>query len=324
MATIAHESPPVQHARNQLYNATVEQVERITNDLMVLRVRPDNGPRTFEAGQYTLLGLGDWEPRLPDMPEDHGSEAECPADLGHTRLVRRAYSITSPLLDDFGHVALAGEGGVLEFYIALVRDSVVPAELTPRLFMLRQGDRLYVGPRCRGRYTLARITDPRDTIVFLATGCGEAPHNAMIAELLRREHSGQIVSVTCTRYVKDLAYLGKHRLLERAHDNYRYLTLTTREPRNLERGHRHYVGKRYIQDYFASEDLEKDAGVEFDPTNTHVFLCGSPAMIGVPMHTRDESKRYPESIGMIQLLEKRGFTIDRLNDPGQIHFEKYW
>ena len=181
-----------------------------------------------------------------------------------------------------------------------------------------------MGPRCRGRYTLERITNPNDTVVFMATGCGEAPHNAMIAELMMRKHTGKIVSVACTRYLADLGYMGMHYLLERAFENYRYLTLTTREPRNLDRSHPQYLGKRYIQDYFASEDLEEDAGVQFDPSNTHVFLCGSPEMVGVPLHTRDETKRYPQPVGMIELLEKRGFKIDRADDPGQIHFEKYW
>jgi len=118
--------------------------------------------------------------------------------------------------------------------------------------------------------------------------------------------------------------MGMHHLLERAFDNYRYLTLTTREPRNVDRKHPRYLGKRYIQDYFASEDLEEDAGVEFHPANTHVFLCVSPAMIGVPLHTHNEATRYPKPTGMIELLEKRGFKIDRADEPGNIHLEKYW
>jgi len=320
MTQLAQQTPDVELLRKQHYNATVESIERVTDDLMILRVRPDDGPGAFKAGQYTLLGLGNWEPRLPDVPPNRETD-RLPDE---TRLVRRAYSVSSPIFTDFGHLVRAGEGGVLEFYIALVRDSAKPAALTPRLFMMQEGDRMYVGPRCKGRYTLDRILNPFDTVVFMATGCGEAPHNAMIADLMFRKHRGKIVSVVCTRYLADLGYLGMHYLLERAFENYRYLTLTTREPRNLDRSHPQFLGKRYIQDYFASDDLEEDAGVQFHPSNTHIFLCGSPAMIGVPLHTSDEAKRYPKPTGMIELLEKRGFKIDRPGDPGQIHFEKYW
>ena len=312
-----------QSLRAEHYNATVDSIDHVTDDLMILRVRPDDGPRSFEAGQYTLLGLGTWEPRLPDMPPERDRETEH-LDTHQARLVRRAYSISSPIFTDFGHLVRAGEGGVLEIYIALVRDSAKPAALTPRLFRLKAGDRMYVGPRCRGRYTLNRIKNPFDTVVFLATGCGEAPHNAMIVDLLMRRHRGRIVSVVCTRYIAELGYMGMHYLLERAFENYRYLTLTTREPRNLDRKHPHFLGKRYIQNYFAAGDLEEDAGVQFHPSNTHVFLCGNPSMVGVPLHTENQFQRYPQPTGMIELLEKRGFKIDRTDEPGQIHFEKYW
>jgi ferredoxin--NADP+ reductase len=47
-------------------------------------------------------------------------------------------------------------------------------------------------------------------------------------------------------------------------------------------------------------------------------------MIGVPLHTHNETTRYPQPTGMVELLEKRGFRIDRPHEPGNIHFEKYW
>ncbi len=322
-AQVCQRNSPDEHQtlRKKHYNATVTNIDRVTDSLMILKVKPDAGIPSFEAGQYTLLGLGSWEPRLPQIPaKDTTSE---PASTTN-RLLRRPYSISSPIYTDFGRLIRAGEDGTLEFYIALVRNSQRPAALTPRLFMLQKGDRLYVSPRCRGRYTLERITNPNDTIVFMGTGCGEAPHNAMISDLLLRGHAGKVVSVICTRYLSDLAYSGMHHLLERAFETYRYLTLTTRETRNLDRKHPHYLGKRYIQDYFASGDLEEDAGVELQSNNTHVFLCGSPKLVGVPLHTHDETVRYPKPTGMIELLENRGFTIDRANDPGNLHFEKYW
>ena len=41
-------------------------------------------------------------------------------------------------------------------------------------------------------------------MLFLATGTGEAPHNYMLWELLRRGHTGRILSACCVRYRRDL------------------------------------------------------------------------------------------------------------------------
>lgn len=293
-------------------------VDRVHDDLMVLSLRPDGGPLTFVAGQYTVLGLGSWEDRLEGGPEETSA-----GNHDQHRLIRRAYSISCPILDESGQLVRAAGREQVEFFIALVPQVSSSPTLTPRLFLLKERDRLFLGRKCHGHYTLGQIK-PHDTVIFMATGTGEAPHNAMLAELLIGEHQGPIISVVCVRYQADLAYLGTHRLLEREFPNYRYLTLTTREPINLDRTHPHYIGKRYIQDYFSSKDLEEDAGIEFDPRTTHAFLCGSPAMIGVPLHTHDKSQRYPQPTGMVELLENRGFIVDRPHEPGNIYFEKYW
>ncbi len=61
---------------------------------------------------------------------------------------------------------------------------------------------------------------------------------------------------------------------------YRYLPFTTRDPENLDPSHPKYVGKQYLQDLFTSGQLAEAAGDDLSPSNTHVFLCGNPAMIG--------------------------------------------
>lgn len=317
MVQLADQSPRSTALRAKHYNATVTNFDRIHDDLAIISVRPDGGPLCFEAGQYTVLGLGFWEPRISNVQQEKG------ADVDATRLVRRAYSITSPVLDDCGQLVRATDRDEVEFYIALVREAAKPPALTPRLFMLEPQDRIHLGRNCHGHYTLDRVK-PDDTVVFMATGCGEAPHNAMIAELLSSGHRGDIVSAVCTRLQADLAYASKHRLLEQEFQNYHYLTLTTREPRNIDPSAPTYVGRKYLQQYFASGDLEKDAGLELHPDNTHVFLCGSPAMVGVPQHTHVDSERYPSPTGMVELLEKRGFQIDMPHVPGNVHFETYW
>ncbi len=293
--------------RKEHYNATITFFEPTHSDLWVLRVRPDQGGSSFVPGQYASLGLGYWEERVDDA-EDPGLAKRW------DRLIRRSYSISSRIFDESGY--LADERGLdeLEFYIVLVppTEDNVP-RLTPRLALKRPGDRIYLGPKVAGRYTLGPVIDPASTVAFLATGTGEAPHNAMIVELLRKGHYGPIVSAVSVRKRADLGYLDRHNALANRYPNYHYLPLPTREPD---------TPKRYIQDLVRDGDLEQ-LGVGLDPGCTNVFLCGNPAMIGIP-ETNDDEMTFPEPVGVVELLTERGFTLDRRRSVGNIHVEEYW
>lgn len=194
--------------------------------------------------------------------------------------------------------------------------------MTPRLFALRTGDRLRVEPHVSGRYTLDAVK-PMDDVFFFATGTGEAPHNAMIAELFARGHAGRIVSAVSVRLKCDSAYRLIHEGLARRFPNYHYHLLTTREPENLDPTHPGFVGKRYLQEVVRTGLIERDTGVPLDPAKAHAFLCGSPAMIGVARSgLRDKSIVAPGS--MLDLLQDRGFRPAEGQEPGTVHFERYW
>ena len=68
------ESEEITRLREDHYNATVISIRRIHGDLMILRVLPDQGPIKFQPGQYTLLGLGVWEPRADRIPHHENGE----------------------------------------------------------------------------------------------------------------------------------------------------------------------------------------------------------------------------------------------------------
>jgi ferredoxin--NADP+ reductase len=301
--------------RRQKYNATVAHINKVHTDLMMIRVRPDKAIQAHEAGQYTALGMGFWEPRFPGCTE----EAVPPAE--ETKLGRRSYSISCPVLNGDGTLADQVRDGWLEFYIVLVRESgkEKPPVLTPRLFLLREGDRLFMGEKITGHFTLAAVK-PGDTIVFLSTGTGEAPHNYMLWELLRRGHQGRILSACCVRYRRDLGYVPVQEELMRRYPRYTYVSLVTREPE--------VAGQKvYIQDLITSGQLEERLGRALDPADSHVFLCGNPAMIGVPEKDRATGARvYPRPEGVIEILERRGFRTDQhqLKQLGNIHYEEYW
>jgi ferredoxin--NADP+ reductase len=301
--------------RQQKYNATLVYLKKLHSDLVVMRVRPDFPRPPHKPGQYCALGMGYWEPRFPGCQE----EILGPGD--EKKLARRSYSLSCSILDEKGNLLDTEQADWVEFYIVLVRQSEkaqAPA-LTPRLFLLREGERLFMGEKITGNFTLDPVK-PEDTVLFLATGTGEAPHNYMTLELLRRRHPGPIVSVCCVRYKRDLGYLPTHEELMRRYPNYHYVPLTTREADNA-------GGKVYIQDLVGTGELERRLGLTLDPERTHVFLCGNPKMIGVPEKDRQTGQRiYPQPTGIIEILEKWGFRADQpqLKIKGNIHYEEYW
>ncbi len=320
--------------RRAHYNSTLIERIEVHDELIRIRVQPDAAIPPFSPGQYVALGLGNWEPRIePSQPEDLPEKK-------WNKISRRAYSISCPMIDptDPGgrDGAMASEPisrllpcdqlDYLEFYITLVRfnatDDGPPPAFTPRLFLLRPGDRLVMESKITGKYTLAGI-ETDDTVLMLGTGTGEAPHNAMVASLLARGHRGNVINVTTVRSRADLGYASEHRILMDLFPQYRYLAFTTREPENLEPTHPGYVGKQYLQTLFASGELARLADDPLDPARTHVFLCGNPAMIGyVPPGAEP-----PAQVGMLSLLRAAGFIQpDARQSPtrGHIRFEKYW
>ncbi|MDH5521156.1 MAG: ferredoxin--NADP reductase, partial [Acidimicrobiia bacterium] len=299
----------VDELRAEHYNATITKFEPTHSDLWVLRVRPDGGRTSHIPGQYASLGLGYWEERIDDVV-DPG------LDDKWFKLVRRSYSISCRIFDERGYLAADTSGEELEFYIVLVppSDGHVPG-LTPRLALKRPGDRIYLGPKVTGRYTLSAVDDPASTVVFLSTGTGEAPHNAMVVELLSKGHFGPIVSAVTVRHWADLGYRAKHEALAARYPNYHYLPLPTREPD---------VPKRYIQDLLSDDTFPRELGVELDPATTNVYLCGNPAMIGLPEVDAEGDDHFPEPEGVVELLTRRGFMLSRRHQLGNIHYEEYW
>ena len=297
--------------RAEHYTATISYLKKTHEDLWIFGVAPDAGPLAYQAGQYTTLALGFWEPRIDDLTEDLDDEQR-------RKLARRSYSVSSSMLDDNGELLDPAEETAAEFYVVLVQSDWqgTPAVLTPRLFLKDEGDRLFIGRKAAGRYRLDKFDDPEADVIFLSTGTGEAPNNRMTLDLLRAGHQGKIVGVCTVRYRRDLAYLETHRRMTEMFDNYTYIPLTTREPENE-------GNKVYIQDLVESGQLAEMGGVDMDPASTHVYLCGNPLMIGLP-EWADDTPTYPETRGVVEILAEQGFTLDYGREVGNIHYEEYW
>lgn len=264
------------------YNATLVGREDIHSQLGVFRVRPDGERFAFAPGQYTVLGLLGREPRVPEADEE-----DPPPDPD--RMIRRAYSIASSSL----------EHDYLEFYVNLVSSG----ELTPRMFALSHGARLFLGPKATGMFTLDRVPEGK-AIALVATGTGLAPYVSMLRTILVGDGNRRIVVLHGARYSWDLGYRGELESLARIRPNLTYLPSITRPARDP-----HFTGATgRLQALIADGILEKASGVALDPQRTDVFLCGNPEMI------REVSAH----------LEARGYVPDRPRSPGTLHLEEYW
>jgi ferredoxin--NADP+ reductase len=263
-------------------NATITRRNEINHGLLVLRITPDFELPRFEAGQYVVLGLPGWTGRV-----DYADPEEPPADPD--KLIKRAYSIASS--------SLGGE--YLEFYVALVHSGA----LTPRLFALREGDRIWLGKKITGMFTLEDVTPGHD-ILFVATGTGLAPYLSMLRSGYRFEGQRQTVIIHGARVSWDLGYSRELSALAARWPGFHYLPIIDEIDRD-----RDWPGKvGFVFAYIDDGTVSRIFGHDLEPENTSVFLCGNPLMIE----------------GMEKMLEGKGFKHHSRKEPGNIFVEKYW
>jgi ferredoxin/flavodoxin---NADP+ reductase len=264
------------------YNATVIGREEINPQLLVFRVQSDATLFDFKPGQFAVLGLLGSESRVPEAASE---ETTPPPD----KLIRRAYSIASSSV----------ERRYLEFYLALVTSG----QLTPRLFALRPGSRLFLGPKASGVFTLDRVP-PDKAIVLIATGTGLAPYISMMRTMLVNETQRRFVVLHGARFGWDLGYRGELESLARLRPNLTYIPSITR-PEQDPSFHGH-MGR--VQALLEQGVIEKESGITLEPSQADVFLCGNPDMIKA----------------VKGMLEGRGFNTGESGKPGNIHVEEYW
>jgi ferredoxin/flavodoxin---NADP+ reductase len=270
------------HPESNPYNATLTGREEVNPQLIVTRVQPDGELFQFAPGQFAVLGMLGREPRVAEAD----AEEAVPAP---EKMIRRAYSIASSSV----------ERRYLEFYVTLVTSG----ELTPRLFALRHGGRLFLAPKASGLFTLDRVA-PGKAVLLLATGTGLAPYMSMLRTLLVHETERKFVVLHGARYSWDLGYRAELESLARIRPNLIYLPSITRPAEDA-----HFRGLTgRIQTLLAQGAVEQASGLVLEPSKVDVFLCGNPEMI-------NQAKEW---------LAAKGFVPDHGKTSGTIHVEEYW
>lgn len=264
------------------YNATVVGREEINPQLLIMRVRPDGPMFEFRPGQFGVLGMLGSAPRVAgSTPEEKPGEPD--------KIIRRAYSIASSSL----------ERRYVEFFLTLITNGA----LTPRLFALKHGERVFLGPKASGIFTLDKVA-PEKAVVLIGTGTGLAPYVSMMRTMLVNDSQRRYVVLHGARYSWDLGYRGELESLARLRPNFTYIPSITRPDQDPHFGG--YTGR--IQTLIEKGVVEKESGVVFDPARTEVFLCGNPEMVKVAT----------------ELLQVKGFAAKGGTAPATIHVEEYW
>jgi ferredoxin--NADP+ reductase len=303
------------------YNATLVSRLEVAPGLVTLRVSPDQ-PFNFEPGQYVVLGLKASEPRLDladaEIPSLSSPEflavdgdavpelqaqatAVAVAEPETERMIRRPYCIASE-----------SRAGSLEFHMTLISSG----ELTPRVFNLQAGDRLFVGLEPAGVFTLDRSSGK--SVLMVATATGVAPYMAMLRnELMVRVNGSlgrraawqcngfrQFMLLHGARHSWDLGYRTELMGLARQCQNFHYMPVITRPDED-----RTWQGRTgYLQNVTWSGVVEETTGLDLKPDNFDLFLCGNPGMIK----------------SILPWAEARGFIRSRGGNPGTLHVEEYW
>jgi len=184
-----------------------------------------------------------------------------------------------------------------EFYFIIVPEG----PLSPRLARLEAGDPVWLLPRANGFFTVPELPDT-EVVWCLATGTGLGPFLSILRTPDVWAKFERCVLVHAVRHAEELTYREEIAGIGAAHAGaFTYIPFVSRE------AHPGALQGR-IPAAIADRRLEMRAGIPLSPDNSHVMLCGNPAMV------EDTQK----------MLETLGMRRHRRREPGHFTVETYW
>lgn len=267
-------------------NSVLKQKITVSPGLAIMQVAPLGWEiPDFKPGQYCAVGLPGSAPRCAEAEPE--PEAKKPKP---DKMLQRAYSLaSSPLTKEY-----------LELYVILVPEGA----LTPRLMHLNVGDEMWTSPKVVGMFTLDDVAEDAN-LVLISTGTGVAPYLSMLRTHLLENGKRRVALLHGVRHSWELGYRSELELLQDAKPNFTYIPMVSRPEKETVS----WKGRTgHVQAIWEDKTLEKLWDTSLTPENTHLYLCGNPAMI----------------TDMEKILQGQGFQEHTRRTPGQIHFEKYW
>ena len=270
----------------QPLNAVVTLLNDVSPERRILRVVPYGWDfPEYHPGQFVSLGLPGSAPRCA-AAESEQDDAE------PDELIERTYCLaSSPLHREY-----------LEFYVTLVPSGA----LTPRLFQLKTGDRIWLSKQPAGNFTYddSLVTEGAN-LVLCTSGGGLAPLISMLLTYLKLTPDLRVVLIHGVRHSLDLGYRSLLMTMQDLRPNFTYLP-TVSQPEDEFVPWQGELGG--VRDVWKRGAIEQSWSFRPTAGNTHVFLCGCPRMAD----------------SMIELLGGDGFKVNTESEHGQIHVETFW
>ena len=274
--------------------ATVTYVQLLKEDLVIMRIVPNDGPvPDFEAGQFLTLGLPN------------------PANDG--KIVRRAYSIAShPENKEY-----------IEFVIRWVRKPL-PGRLTTQIFNAKEGDEiLWLKPTGKALEINQKLPNgEKDTrrIICIGGGTGLAPFVSFAQHLYDTKDKREIIVLHGASYVDELSYKDLLTSLEdesiaKGKDewNFKYRAAISRPQEWFNRSWAGQIGR--VETFLRPRGvdmspLEELIGDRITQENTIFYVCGWQGTID----------------GVMDFLKPKGFITEhdkRKDGSFEVKYESY-
>ncbi len=273
--------------------ATVTYMEMIKEDLVIMRVVPENGMPKYRTGQFLTIGL------------------PIPAEK---KIVRRAYSLVSH----------SENRKYFEFVIRWVRKPL-PGRVTTELFYLSVGDEVFLGyPTGAALQISEKLPNgEKDNrrVICVGGGTGLAPFIAFAQHFHDTNDKREVIILHGASYIDELSYKRlltdfDNESVKRGRDqwNFRYRAAISRPKEFYNRSWSGHVGR--VESFFKADKktglspVDEMAGEEITPENTIVYICGYQGTID----------------GVIESLGSRGFVTEHEKNPDgsfAIKFESY-